>query len=211
MRVLLLIFSLIFLQNTVFAIDNAQVWNSYLGSAERTIKSNWYKLSGLNRHQKECSTNLYFNIKNTGEIYGIKVLSSNCSDEIKNLAIKAVTISSPLKPFPAEIHATNEISIDYIFNYELLPENKEIFKENKTPQQQQNLEAISDVASELGLNSDDNSSATVVSTETEKENMTTLPQANDNNKRLAVCFAIVGAILIILGCLILFWIRYQKK
>ena len=88
MRVLLLIFSLIFLQNTVFAIDNAQVWNSYLGSAEKTIKSNWYKLSGLNRHQKECSTNLYFNIKNTGEIYGIKVLSSNCSDEIKNLAIK---------------------------------------------------------------------------------------------------------------------------
>lgn len=153
MRVFYLICAILLIHSGAFAIDNAQVWNEYLSNAEKTIKGNWYKLSGMQRHSRECKTNLYFNIKNTGEISGIKVLASDCDEDVKKLAIRAVETSSPLNSFPSSINSTKEISIDYIFNYELLPENKPIYSDSPLTKNQTSDENIVQYANDL-LNSE---------------------------------------------------------
>ncbi len=216
MRVLFVIITLLFLNPAAMAIDNAQVWNEYLLGAEKQIKGNWYKLSGMNRHKSECATNLFFNIKNTGEITNIKVLQSNCDEDIKNLAIEAVKVSSPLKPFPAAISATKEISIDYIFNYELLPENKEIFDDVAKDTQIPVVNTASDIANKLSsapvpvtveqLPAENAAQDTKVGSE-----KAPAPDTAENNNYKTVICALCAALLVILLSGIVFVLIKRKN
>ena len=124
MRVLFALFFVFLFSLPAFSIDNAQVWKPYLQNIEKEAKTSWYKASGLKRHDKECKINLFFNVKNTGEVSNIKVLASNCSEDMNELAIQALKDVAPFKPFPQAVYNIQEISIDFIFDYKLLPENK---------------------------------------------------------------------------------------
>ena len=128
MRLFFCFFILILFPSSVFAIDNADVWKPYLQKIEKDIKASWYNAQGLNRHNKECKINLFFNIKNTGDISNAKILASDCPENMNKLALQVVNNSSPLEPFPDKISGINEISIDFIFDYNLLPENKKDMK-----------------------------------------------------------------------------------
>lgn len=124
MRVLFALFFVFLFSLPAFSIDNAQVWKPYLQNIEKEAKTSWYKASGLKRHDKECKINLFFNVKNTGVVSNIKVLASNCSEDMNELAIQALKDVAPFKPFPQAVYNIQEISIDFIFDYKLLPENK---------------------------------------------------------------------------------------
>ena len=124
MRVILSLLVLFSTLLPVFSIDNAQVWNPYLQKIEKEAKASWYKASGLTRHERECKINLFFNVKNTGEVSQIKVLGSDCTKDMNDLAIKALKDVTPFDPFPKAVSNINEISIDFIFDYRLLPENR---------------------------------------------------------------------------------------
>ena len=124
MRVILSLLVLISTLLPAFSIDNAQVWNPYLQKIEKEANTSWYKVSGLTRHDRECKINLFFNVKNTGEVSQIKVLASDCTKDMNDLAIKALKDVTPFDPFPKAVSNIKEISIDFIFVYRLLPENR---------------------------------------------------------------------------------------
>ena len=124
MRVILSLLVLISTLLPVFSVENAQVWNPYLQKIEKEANTSWYKVSGLTRHDRECKINLFFNVKNTGEVSQIKVLGSDCTKDMNDLAIKALKDVTPFDPFPKAVSNINEISIDFIFVYRLLPENR---------------------------------------------------------------------------------------
>ncbi len=113
---------------SVFALENSEIWNPYLQKIEKDVKQSWYNASGFVRHNNECKINLFFNVKNTGEILNIKVLNSDCSVDMNNLAIKSLKDCGPFAPFPKQVYNVEEISIDFIFDYRLLPENKRLDK-----------------------------------------------------------------------------------
>ncbi len=124
MRVILSLLVLISTLLPVFSVENAQVWNPYLQKIEKEANTSWYKASGLTRHDRECKINLFFNVKNTGEVSQIKVLGSDCTKEMNELAIQALKDVTPFDPFPKAVSNIKEISIDFIFVYRLLPENR---------------------------------------------------------------------------------------
>lgn len=124
MRVILSLLVLFSTLLPVFSVENAQVWNPYLQKIEKGAKASWYKASGLTRHDRECKINLFFNVKNTGEVSQIKVLGSDCTKDMNELAIQALKDVTPFDPFPKAVSNINEISIDFIFDYRLLPENR---------------------------------------------------------------------------------------
>lgn len=124
MRVILSLLVLFSTLLPVFSVENAQVWNPYLQKIEKEAKASWYKASGLTRHDRECKINLFFNVKNTGEVSQIKVLASDCTKDMNDLAIKALKDVTPFDPFPKAVSNIKEISINFIFVYRLLPENR---------------------------------------------------------------------------------------
>lgn len=124
MRVILSLLVLFSTLLPVFSVENAQVWNPYLQKIEKEANTSWYKVSGLTRHDRECKINLFFNVKNTGEVSQIKVLASDCTKDMNDLAIKALKDVTPFDPFPKAVSNIKEISINFIFVYRLLPENR---------------------------------------------------------------------------------------
>lgn len=124
MKAILSVLFLLFFSVSAFAYENNDVWAPYLQKIEKKLKTSWYEKSGLNRHDKECKINLYFNIKNSGEISGEKILFSSCNDNMNVLALQVLKNNAPFEPFPKKVSNIEEISIDFIFDYNLLPENK---------------------------------------------------------------------------------------
>ena len=178
MRVILILLSLLIIL-PAFALDNADVWKPYLQKIEKDTKASWYNLSGFSRHNSECKINLFFNIKNNGNVSGEKVLASDCPKDMNELALKALKQTAPFAPFPKAVSDINEISIDFIFDYKLLPENK-----------------VSSETKNVLKNSVDN---TLLEQETSQ--VQTEPQNHDdktNNKNAFVALVTLAGVLLLL-------------
>ena len=190
MRVILSLLVLISTLLPVFSIDNAQVWNSYLQKIEKEANTSWYKVSGLTRHDRECKINLFFNVKNTGEVSQIKVLASDCTKDMNDLAIKALKDVTPFDPFPKAVSNIKEISIDFIFVYRLLPENRvsQTSESLNIPVQS----VVEDIKKPVENIVDENKN--VVENQTVKQDLN-----KDKNKNMFVLLSIFAAIVVMVG------------
>lgn len=190
MRVILSLLVLISTLLPVFSIDNAQVWNPYLQKIEKEANTSWYKVSGLTRHDRECKINLFFNVKNTGEVSQIKVLASDCTKDMNDLAIKALKDVTPFDPFPKAVSNIKEISIDFIFVYRLLPENRvsQTSESLNIPVQS----VVEDIKKPVENIVDENKN--VVENQTVKQDLN-----KDKNKNMFVLLSIFAAIVVMVG------------
>ncbi len=190
MRVILSLLVLISTLLPVFSIDNAQVWNPYLQKIEKEAKASWYKVSGLTRHDRECKINLFFNVKNTGEVSQIKVLASDCTKDMNDLAIKALKDVTPFDPFPKAVSNIKEISIDFIFVYRLLPENRvsQTSESLNIPVQS----VVEDIKKPVENIVDENKN--VVENQTVKQDLN-----KDKNKNMFVLLMIFAAIVVMVA------------
>lgn len=190
MRVILSLLVLFSTLLPVFSVENAQVWNPYLQKIEKEAKASWYKASGLTRHDRECKINLFFNVKNTGEISQIKVLGSDCTKDMNELAIQALKDVAPFDPFPKAVSNINEISIDFIFDYRLLPENRvsQPSESLNTPVQS----VVEDIKKPVENKVEADKS--VVENQTVKQDLN-----KDKNKNMFVLLSIFAAIVVMVG------------
>ena len=190
MRVILSLLVLFSTLLPVFSVENAQVWNPYLQKIEKEAKASWYKASGLTRHDRECKINLFFNVKNTGEVSQIKVLGSDCTKEMNELAIQALKDVTPFDPFPKAVSNINEISIDFIFDYRLLPENRvsQPSEALNTPVQS----VVEDIKKPVENNVVENKN--VVENQTVKQDLN-----KDKNKNMFVLLSIFAAIVVMVA------------
>lgn len=190
MRVILSLLVLFSTLLPVFSVENAQVWNPYLQKIEKEAKASWYKASGLTRHDRECKINLFFNVKNTGEVSQIKVLGSDCTKEMNELAIQALKDVAPFEPFPKAVFNIKEISIDFIFDYRLLPENRV-----SQPSESLNIPAqsvVEDIKKPVENKVEANKS--VVENQTVKQDLN-----KDKNKNMFVLLSIFAAIVVMVA------------
>ena len=190
MRVILSLLVLFSTLLPVFSVENAQVWNPYLQKIEKEAKASWYKASGLTRHDRECKINLFFNVKNTGEVSQIKVLGSDCTKDMNELAIQALKDVAPFDPFPKAVSNINEISIDFIFVYRLLPENRvsQPSEALNTPVQS----VVEDIKKPVENKVEANKS--VVENQTVKQDLN-----KDKNKNMFVLLSIFAAIVVMVA------------
>ena len=138
MRVIIFILCLLIVSLPVSAAENMKVWTPYLQNIEKKIKASWYEETALDRHTKQGATNVVFTILNDGSLEEVRVIMSNCDEQMQQRAVSVVKKNAPFPPFPKEVASTQGVNVNYIFNYVLLPENK---KESNNQQAQSVLNA----------------------------------------------------------------------
>ena len=125
MRVIIFILCLFIFSLPVSAQQNMKVWAPYLQNIEKKIKASWYEETALQRHTKECATNVVFTILKDGSLEEVRVIMSNCDEQMQQRAVSVVKKNAPFPPFPKEVASTPGVNVNFIFNYVLLPENKQ--------------------------------------------------------------------------------------
>lgn len=204
MRLILTLLFSLFLFLPAFALDNADVWKPYLQNIEKNVKASWYKASGMSRHNKECKINLFFNVKNTGDVSGVKVLASDCGEDMNKLAIQALNDTAPFPPFPNKISDVKEISIDFIFDYNLLPENRHLQQTNST------FQGHFKEGSSRFLTNSDNSQNTQAVPKKDKQIEKSQIDDNDGNLKFHLFYVMLifaGLLVLIVICIFKFVIK----
>lgn len=90
----------------------APQWGPYMRELEARMKRNWHPPKG-NSSKRVV---LIFKVSKRGELLSTRILKSSGSNESDQAAIKAVQMSAPFRPLPAE-YKEPSVEIEFTFDY----------------------------------------------------------------------------------------------